>query len=159
MEIQIVVLCLLIPGENNGWDIYKSYIRDSVNPKIKEIAMEEGLCLIDLYTALQRNPTVWLMGDSVHPTKAGGAIIASKVKQILTKSKPKIKSSKGVLTAPFSDSYQWYCDRVMIPVADGGCQRSYKPIKSGLYKVSIKLSKSNDSRIVSQDFLIDSLGK
>jgi len=150
-------IALLIPGENKGWDIYNSYVKDSVNPKIKEIALETGVGLIDLYSALNNNRSAWLLGDSVHPTKEGSAVIAKTVKAMLTKAKPELKYSKRVLIAPKAEEYQWYCDRVMVAVTAGGTSREFKPTKSGLYKVSVKLSKQSESRIVSQDFLVDTL--
>ena len=39
---------LLIPGQKTDWEIYNSYIKDKVNPKIKEIALEMGLGLIEV---------------------------------------------------------------------------------------------------------------
>jgi lysophospholipase L1-like esterase len=73
-------ICLLIPSEKADWDIFKSYIKDKVNPKIKEIVLEVGLSLIDRYTELDKNRPDWYLADNVHPSVAGAGVIAQKVK-------------------------------------------------------------------------------
>jgi lysophospholipase L1-like esterase len=150
-----IFICLAIPGENRGWDIYKSYIKDSLNPKIREIALEEGVNLIDLYSLFLGNEKAWLQGDSIHPTKAGSAAIAARVKESLIHNKTRITVSNGILMAPQAEAYQWYFNRKVITAKNGGTSQMFKPLKAGFYMVSIRPSKKNESRFISQEFLYD----
>jgi|ERR1035437_5588996 lysophospholipase L1-like esterase len=150
-----IFVCLAITGENKGWDIYKSYIKDSLNPKIREIALEEGVNLIDLYSLFLGKEKEWLMGDSVHPTTAGSAAIAARVKESLIHNKTRITVSNGILMAPQAEAYQWYFNRKAITAKNNGTSQMFKPLKAGFYMVSICPSKKNESRFISQEFLYD----
>jgi lysophospholipase L1-like esterase len=148
-----IFICLAIPGENRGWDIYNSYIKDSLNPRIKEVAIENGVNLIDLYNVFSGNEKAWLMGDSVHPNTAGCAVLAKAVKTMITAEKPNIKQNDGTLTTMKAVSYQWYLDNQPIPASNGGTSPSLKPTKQGFYKVSVAIKKGSESRLVSSEFL------
>ncbi|MDP4210544.1 MAG: GDSL-type esterase/lipase family protein [Bacteroidota bacterium] len=144
-------ICLLIPSEKSDWDIFKSYIKDKVNPKIKEIALEMGLSLIDLYTELDKNRPDWYLADNVHPSVAGAGVVAQKVKEMLLMSKPEISYANGKVTAPDGDDYQWYIDGTPVASGNGGKQKEMAVTKTGIYKVSIKLNANNETRIVSKE--------
>lgn len=145
---------LLIPGENTGWDIYNSYIKDSVNPQILKIAIESGVGLIDLYDALNTNNPTWYMTDGVHPTIEGCAVIANSVKNMITMEKPSITKSNGYLVAPEGFAYQWYKNGKMISESDGGTKKQCKPNLSGSYTVSIKINAHNETRIISKEYIL-----
>lgn len=144
-------ICLLIPSEKADWDIFKSDIKDKVNPKIKEVALEMGLSLIDLYTEMDKNRSDWYLADGVHPSVAGAGVIAQKVKEMLLMPKPEISYANGKVTAPDGDDYQWYIDGAAVASANGGKLKEMAVTKTGNYKVSIKLNADNETRIVSKE--------
>lgn len=150
-------ICLLIPGEKTDWDIFNSYIKDKVNPKIKEIALEMGLSLIDLYTEMDKNKPEWYLADNVHPSVAGSGVIAQKVKEMLLMPKPEISYANGKVTAPDGDDYQWYIDGAAVASANGGKLKEMTVTKTGTYKVSVKLSANNQTRIVSKELNISEI--
>lgn len=152
-----VWICLLVPGEKADWDIFKSDIRDKVNPKIKEIALEMGLNLIDLYTEMDQNRPDWYLADGVHPSIAGAGVIAQKVREMLLMPKPEISYANGKVTAPDGDDYQWYIDGVAVTTANGGKIKAMTVTKTGIYKVSIKLIANNETRIVSKELNVSVL--
>jgi acyl-CoA thioesterase I len=145
---------LLIPGEKPDWDIFDSYIKNKVNPKIKEVALEMGIGLIDLYTELNSNKTEWYQSDSVHPSVAGSGVIAKKVKEMLLTQKPEILYVDGKVSTNEGVEYQWYIDGVPVASENQGQQKEMTVTKSGTYKVSVKLSAYNDTRIVSKEMNI-----
>jgi lysophospholipase L1-like esterase len=150
---------LLIPGNNTEWGFDSTYIKDKVNPKIKEIALEMGLGLIDLYTELDSNKwEEWYLPDSIHPSVAGAGIIAKKVNEMLAMQKPEITFLNGKLTAPNGDDFQWYLDSVPIDENNGGKLKEFVVNKSGTYKVSVKLSTDNETRIVSNELYVQITG-
>jgi lysophospholipase L1-like esterase len=144
-------ICLLIPSENASWEIYKSDIKDKVNPKIKEVALEMGLSLIDLYTEMDKNRPDWYLADGVHPTITGAGVIAQKVKEMLLMPKPVVAFANGKVTAPDGADYQWYLNGTPVGIANGGKLKEMNVTVSGKYKVSIKLNTANETRIVSQE--------
>ena len=145
---------LLIPGEKADWDIFNSYIKDKVNSKIKEIALEMGLGLIDLYTEMDKNKPEWYLADNVHPSVAGAGVIAQKVKEMLLMQKPEISYANGKVIAPDGDDYQWYVDGKPVSSGNGGKLKEMTATKTGNYKVSVKISANNESRIVSKELNI-----
>lgn len=145
---------LLIPGEKSDWDIYNSYIKDKVNPKIKEIALEMGLGLIDLYSEFDSISSEWYLVDSVHPSVAGSGIIAHKVKEMLLKPKPEIEFVNGKVIAPDGEGFQWYISGIPVEENKGGRLKELVVSKSGTYKVSVKLSANNETRIVSKELYV-----
>ncbi|MDR7210684.1 GDSL-type esterase/lipase family protein [Flavobacterium piscis] len=150
-------ICMIIPGENVSWEIFKSDIKDKVNPKIKEIALEMGLNLIDLYTELDMNKPEWYLADGVHPSVTGAGVIARKVKEMLLMPKPEISYANGIMISPAGDDYQWYRDGVPIAMGDGGNLKKLTMTKTGVYKVSIKLAAGNETRIISKELIVSAL--
>jgi acyl-CoA thioesterase I len=152
-----VIMCMLIPGQNEGWQIWDSVMRDEVNPVIKQIALDEGLALIDLYTVFENGSPDWILSDGVHPTEAGSAVIAQQVKNMITMAKPEITYSGDKLIAPDADGYQWYYNGQLISEANGGTLKELTYAASGKYKVSLKLAPGSETRIVSKEFNLNYL--
>jgi len=144
-------ICLLIPSEKADWEIFNSYIKDKVNPEIKEVALEMGLGLIDLYTELDKNKPEWYLADNVHPSVAGAGVIAQKVKEMLLMTKPELKFANGKVTAPDGVYFQWYLNGIPVGTDKGGRSKDLIVSKPGKYKVSIQLSADNETRIVSKE--------
>jgi lysophospholipase L1-like esterase len=145
-----ISIFLLVPGEKASWGIYNSYI-DKVNVKIKEIALEMGLGLIDLHTAFDGHFPGWFQTDSVHPTVEGAANIALTVKNFLTTTKPEITYAAKSLTAPQAYDYQWYFNGTPVSSVNGGNQKQITVTEPGKYKVSLKLYQNSETRIVSNE--------
>ncbi|WP_291125861.1 SGNH/GDSL hydrolase family protein [Flavobacterium sp. UBA6031] len=147
---------LVPPGNNVSWNILGVVLKDSVNKRIKQVALQSGVGLIDIYDALGGNNTKWYSStyfqtDSIHPTTAGATIIAQKVKGMLLMAKPLVTFANGKITSPDGDDYQWYFNGVPVAVSNGGKLKEMNVTASGKYKVSIKLSATNETRIVSQE--------
>jgi lysophospholipase L1-like esterase len=147
---------LVPPGNNVSWSILGIVLKDSVNKRIKQVALESGVGLIDIYDALGGNNTKWYSStnfqtDSIHPTTAGAAIIAQKVKEMLLMPKPVVIFANGKVTAQDGADYQWYLNGVPVVAGNGGKLKEMNVTVSGKYKVSIKLSAANETRIVSQE--------
>jgi len=153
---------LIPPGQNIGWNIRFGYVKDSVNIRIKQIAIESGVGLIDLYDVLNGNSLSWYNSsvfqlDSIHPKTAGAALIAQKVKEMISMSKPQISYTNGKIAAPVAYGYQWYYNNIMLSNAEGGVLQEITPTKTGKYKVSLKINAGNESRIVSNELSVLSL--
>ena len=144
-------IALLIPGEKPDWDFFDTYIKDKVNPKIKETALEMGLGLIDLYNEFDSIGSELYLPDSIHPSVAGAGVIAQKVNEMLLMQKPEILYTDGKLTSPDGDDYQWYFNGKPVASGNGGKQKELIITEAGKYKVSIKLSTDNETRIISQE--------
>lgn len=130
-----ISIFLLVPGEKSDWGIYNSFI-DKVNVKIKEIALEMGLNLIDLHSVFDGHFPAWFQTDQVHPTTEGAANIALAVKDFLVLEKPEIIYEDGITTAPQAYDYQWYYNGVQIAPENGGKQKQLPVNQTGKYKVS-----------------------
>lgn len=147
---------LVPPGNNVSWNILGVVLKDSVNKRIKQVALQSGVGLIDMFDALGGNLSKWyspanFQADSIHPTTAGATIIAQKVKEMLLMPKPVVTVGNGKVTAPDGADYQWYMNGAPVGVGNGGKLKVMNVTVSGKYKVSIKLSAANETRIVSQE--------
>jgi lysophospholipase L1-like esterase len=147
---------LIPPGQNISWSIPLTIVRDSVNSRIKQIALQSGVGLIDIFDALGGNSSEWynptyFQTDSIHPTTAGAAIIAQKVKEMLSMAKPEITFANGKVTVPAGYDYQWYIDGIPAAAENGGTQKEMTVTQPGIYKVSVKLNADNETRIVSKE--------
>jgi|GEM_PF-1251677 len=150
---------LIPPGEHVSWAIYQNIVRDSVNSRIKQVALESGAGLIDIFDAFEGNSSKWysptyFQSDSIHPTTAGAAIIAQKVRDMLLMSKPVVTVANGIVSVPDGVGFQWYLNGVPVGVGNGGKLKEMNATVSGKYKVSIKLSAANETRIVSQELYV-----
>ncbi|MBU2904172.1 prolyl oligopeptidase family serine peptidase [Arenibacter algicola] len=66
--------CLAVPVYEKGRKISAEIVTNEVNPKIREIAKEQGLKLIDLYTPMLGKGK--LFPDAIHPNGEGAGEIA-----------------------------------------------------------------------------------
>lgn len=151
-------ICLLIPGEKADWDIFNADIKNKVNPKIKEVALEMGLNLIDLYAEFGSINPEWYLPDSIHPSVPGAGVIAAKVKEMLLMPKPEVTFANGKVTAPDGIDFQWYINGSPVTSANGGKLKEMTVTESGNYKVSIKISADNETRIVSKELIVSLSG-
>ena len=115
--------------------------------------------LIDLFDAFNGNSTNWFNSnyfqtDSIHPRTAGATIIAQKVKEMITATKPEITYSNEKLSSPTAYAYQWYYNGTFISESDGGKNQELRPVQNGKYKVSIKINSTNETRIISKELEI-----
>ena len=114
---------LIPPGQNISWSIPLNIVKDSVNSRIKQVALQSGVGLIDIFDALGGNNTKWYSStyfqtDSIHPTSAGASLIALKVKEMLLTPKPVVTYANGKVTAPDGADYQWYLNGVPVVVGN-----------------------------------------
>jgi hypothetical protein len=65
--------------------------------------------------------------------------------------KPVVAFANGKVTAPDGDDFQWYLNGVPVGADKGGKLREMNVTESGKYKVSIKLSAANETRIISKE--------
>ncbi len=145
---------LLIPGEKQDWDIYNSYIKDKVNPVIKNLALKNGWGLIDMYSVLSERKTEWYLEDNVHPSVTGAGLIAKAASEALQMRKPEITFVNNKVVGPDGYQYQWYIDGFPVAASIGGTQREMVVSKSGAYKVSVKRSENSETRIISEELFV-----
>lgn len=72
-----IYLMLPVPAAGSRWEIRDSVIQQEVIPRIRAVAHERNLPIIDLYTALLPFPEV--LADQIHPNATGAMIIAEEV--------------------------------------------------------------------------------
>ena len=96
-----VYLCLPVPAEHKEWGISDSVMTYGVIPRIKEVARERHLPVIDLNTLL-RPYHPWAYTDGVHPDRRGAAVIAAGIYRVLTGREP------DPLAAGRTDLALWY---------------------------------------------------
>lgn len=78
----IIYLCKPVPAYATRWGINDSIIVHGIIPAIEKLAKEEGLQVIDLYSALTGKAS--LFPDQIHPDAEGAGIMASVICQQLT---------------------------------------------------------------------------
>ena len=86
-----IYLCLPIPADGEIWTIRDSVIENEVLPRIKVVAAQRNLPVIDLYTPMKPFPE--LLQDRIHPTRGGAMIIAEEIARriLLDRSNGKLK--------------------------------------------------------------------
>lgn len=72
-----IYLCLPVPATAERWSIRDSVIQSEIVPRIKQVATERQLAVIDLYSALRPFPE--LLADDIHPNRAGAMLIAEEI--------------------------------------------------------------------------------
>lgn len=82
-----IYLCLPIPANENPYSINDSIIRNGIIPRIREVAHECHLPVIDLYTQM-RPYCQKECPDGVHPDKEGAARLAGFIYQAIRKEVP-----------------------------------------------------------------------
>jgi hypothetical protein len=117
-----------------------------------------GLNLIDLYAEFGSINPEWYLPDSIHPSVPGAGVIAAKVKEMLLMPKPEVTFANGKVTAPDGIDFQWYINGSPVTSANGGKLKEMTVTESGNYKVSIKISADNETRIVSKELIVSLSG-
>jgi acyl-CoA thioesterase I len=142
-----VWVCLPPPAFSTQFTIDSAVIRYEVVPKIKSIAFDKGLPVIDLFTLM--TPYGARFPDGIHPDPQGYSILARKVQQMLLADTLKIVKSKNRLAAPYGfASYQWYRRGKPVPQDSGGTAEVFMARDTGLYKVAVGLSVSSGDILV-----------
>ncbi len=77
-----IYACLPVPAFPEGGGIRESVISGTIIPKIRQLAQEENLLLIDLHSALDGRSDCF--PDKVHPNKEGARIMAKTVAAALS---------------------------------------------------------------------------
>lgn len=72
-----IYLCLPIPADGEVWTIRDSVISGEVIPRIRAVAQERDIPVIDLYNPMK--PFMDLLPDKIHPNAAGAMIIAEEI--------------------------------------------------------------------------------
>ncbi|MBN1124131.1 MAG: hypothetical protein JXA82_03925 [Sedimentisphaerales bacterium] len=81
-----VWICLPVPAYEVRWGISDEIVREGVIPKVRQIAKEMGVGLIDLYTPLSDKPE--LFPDKIHPNAEGARQMAVEIYKAVTGSEP-----------------------------------------------------------------------
>jgi len=142
-----VLICLVPHTGNASWSMYDTTITRQVNPAIQEVALEKGVDLIDMYTALA-DWKLFQLTDSVHPNAAGALVMAQTVQSVLAQIPYSVTVSGKKLTAPSAASYQWYRNGTLLT---DSTSRTLTVSDDADYKVSIQPSSSSRTRIVSNE--------
>ena len=71
------------PVYENNINISNSALSEVIIPKIKQVATETGLPIIDVYTTMLGHPEYFV--DGVHPNYEGAKVIAETVYQQITR--------------------------------------------------------------------------
>ncbi len=77
-----IYLCLAVPVFKSGMVINDEIVRDKINPLIKEIAKENNLKLVDLFTPFLGKGD--LFPDHIHPNAEGAGVLAKIIYKELT---------------------------------------------------------------------------
>lgn len=72
-----IYLCLPIPAAGEVWTIRDSVIINEIVPRIRAVAQERNLPVIDLYSVMKPFPE--LLPDKIHPGPGGSMIIAEEI--------------------------------------------------------------------------------
>lgn len=76
-----IIICLPVPAYNHSWNINDSIIKTGVIPALKDIAKQNNLETIDLYTELSDYKDYF--PDGIHPNETGARLIAKTVAKSL----------------------------------------------------------------------------
>jgi acyl-CoA thioesterase I len=140
--------CYPTPAYSTAYLIDSMVLHYEILPKIKTVALNRGIPLIDLFAAMSNQPS--LFADGIHPTAAGYVILARKVFQMLTKDTLTIIQQKNRLEAPQNGAlYQWYWQDKPVAALSGGTGQVLTARDTGLYKVSVGQSATTDDILVS----------
>lgn len=138
-------------ADNASWGIRDSMLTNEINPRIRQVALEQGLGLIDLHAAFAAHPE-WMQSDSVHPNGEGARQLARLVHGMLTRPALTISRSGDLLTAPAGFGYRWMRNDTLL--ADSGATLSVTV--PGTYKVSVRVEAASQSRQVSEGLAVAS---
>lgn len=147
-----IFICLAPYSNNSQWGIMDTSIVRRINPDILQVGIEQGVHILDMHSRFQ-NP-LWLLADSVHPNATGAVEFARIIHEYYQADTLHIVHSGTELIAPAGFAFQWYLDGQAIV---GATANRYTPAQVGVYKVSVKIETDTETRLVSQDFLLESL--
>lgn len=74
-----IYICLPLPSYTDKYGISDARIVNELIPKIKEVATQTNVSLIDLHTLLSNKPELFI--DKIHPTAEGAKIMAEHIYQ------------------------------------------------------------------------------
>ncbi|MGE5611622.1 MAG: GDSL-type esterase/lipase family protein [Bacillota bacterium] len=77
-----VYACLPVPAFPGNWGIREAVIKGEVIPRVRQVAKESHVQLIDLYAALEGKKE--LVPDTVHPNAKGAGVMARTIYKVLT---------------------------------------------------------------------------
>ena len=141
-------VCEIVPAYQTIWEITDSIIANEVNPRIKEVAVEGGLSLVDMYTAMENKGSMF-QSDGIHPTATGAEEMATYIYSVLLQDTLSVQKNGDTLKAPEAYSYQWYCNGQMISEEDSGKARVIIADTTGSYKVGLQLAAGSQTIIMS----------
>jgi lysophospholipase L1-like esterase len=139
--------CYPLPAFSTAVLVDSMVIHYEILPKIKTVALDKGIPLIDLWTLMSNQKS--LFSDGVHPNAAGYLMVAQKIYSMLMKDTLKISQQKNRLAAPQNGVfYQWYRLEILVPAASGGADEVLMEKDTGSYRVSVGQSTTNDDILV-----------
>jgi len=147
-------ICKIVPAYQTIWDISDATIKNEVNPKIKEVALEEGLSLIDMYTAME-NKSAMFQSDGIHPNANGAQEMANYIYGILIQDTIKIQVIGDTLKAPLAVNYQWYFNGRLIDEQENGMSKELIADSTGIFKVGVKFTAGSETTIMSEPFYFE----
>lgn len=147
-----IFICLAPYSNNSQWGILDTSIVKRINPDILQVGLAKGVAILDMHSRFQ-NP-LWLLADSVHPNATGAVEFARIINEYYQGDTLQIVHSGSELIAPTGFAFQWYLDGQVITSATSN---RYTPTQTGVYKVSVKIENDTETRLVSQDFSLESL--
>ena len=145
-----IYACLVPPAYKEIWEISDATIKNEVNPKIKQVAIDECVNLVDMYTHMSDKNATFL-SDGIHPNATGASEIANYIYEILTTEKTNITEFSNTLTAPESASYQWYLFDTPIEEINEGKNQTLSNPDSGTYKVGLQSDENRSTVLISNE--------
>lgn len=140
--------CYPVPAYSTAYQIDSMVIHYEILPKIKTVALDKGIPLIDLFAPLSGQKS--LFGDGIHPGYEGCKLIAQKIYQQLMTQVPKIVQSGNTLTSPQGRLYQWYYKGAPVASSAGGASATLTAKDTGLYKVAFMPNPATDDILVTE---------
>lgn len=78
-----IIICIPVPAFKNAWTINDSIIKTRITLILKDIAIQNNLEIIDLYTELNNYKEYF--PDGIHPNKKGTTLIAQSIAKHIVK--------------------------------------------------------------------------
>ena len=139
-----ILVCLVPRASNPSWGMDDSIIVNRINPAIRRIALEKGVDLVDMHSALSDRSL--FQSDSVHPNEAGTLAMAKAFLAVLKRVPFDVSVAGRTLTSPEGAGYQWYRGDSLLA---GDTARELVVSDTARYRVSLRLSGGSQTRIVS----------
>lgn len=149
-------VCKIVPAYKEIWEISNTIILNEVNPKIEQVAIDEGVHLIDMYSAMEDKSSLF-SSDGIHPNASGAQAMADFIHSILLHDTIKIQQQGNSIIAPEAEGYQWYLNDNMVDETDGGKSRTLVAPANGTYKVAVKLNSTTGTILVSDTFVFETV--